>query len=242
LVQVAHESRTRFYVTHAVLPLLAAAILAVVFDHTQLDRWTLDPFYDPVAKKFPLWRDNELFDFVFRELTKYMIGAFALLVVMGLAASMKRPSFVPWRRSMIYVLLCLILGPAVVALWKYTSCHHCPWYLDIYGGDKQQASLFGCPPPSSSPGHCFPSGHASGGFALFGMYFVHRIRSPERARRWFAIAFACGSIMGVSRMMQGAHFLSHTIASGFVCWFVCLIVYELFLHKQDEERWSPRPA
>lgn len=242
MITNAHENRTRFYTTHAILPFLGAAILAIVFDHTRLDLATLEPFFDRSTGKFPLWRDNEVFDFVFRELMKYLIGVFGLLIILGLAASLKRPSFVPWRRSMIYVLSCLVLAPAVVAAMKYTSCHHCPWYLDIYGGDQQHASLFGCPPPTSEPGHCFPSGHASGGYALFAMYFVHRVHSPRRARLWFWIAFAYGSVMGVSRMMQGAHFLSHTVATGFVCWFVCLIVYELVLHTSDERRWATTRA
>ncbi len=232
--------RTRFWVTHALLPFVAAGVLLVVFENTRLDRALLDPFYDQATHKFPL-RDAPFFTLVFKKGMKALVIAFGGLMALGLVASFKKRELRPWRRSMLYVLLALAIAPLVVAAFKYTSCKHCPWDLDFYGGTAPYAGLLGCPPPSFGKGQCFPSGHASGGFALFALYFAHRIHAPKRARIWFAVAILYGSVMGVSRMMQGAHFMSHNVATAFTCWFVCLALYEIVLRRADERRFAARP-
>lgn len=232
-------TRTRYWVTHALLPFIAGALLMLLFEHSRIDRATLDPFYDATTRTFPL-RKLGWFTFVFKDVLKGAVIALGVAIALGLLVSLKRRELVPWRRTMTFVFLALAFAPLVVALLKYTSCKHCPWDLDMYGGKAPYAGLFGCPPPSFGRGECFPSGHASGGFALFALYFAHRIHAPKRARMWFAIAVLYGSVMGISRMMQGAHFMSHTVATAFVCWFVCLALYELVLRRHDERRFSVR--
>ena len=231
------RSTGRYWVTHAILPLLAAAVCLWIFETTTLDRATLDPFFDSETHTFPL-RHNKAFTFVFKELSKSLVIAFGVAIAIGLMISIRNRRLVAWRRTMVYVLTCLALAPLVVAALKYSSCKHCPWDLAIYGGAAPYPGLLGCPPPSFGDGECFPSGHASGGFALFALYFAHRIHAPRRAWAWFVIAALYGSIMGVSRMVQGAHFLSHTVATAFVCWFVCLGLYELILRRSDERRFA----
>jgi membrane-associated PAP2 superfamily phosphatase len=231
------QDRTRYWVTHALLPFLAAGALLVLFENTRLDRALLDPFYDEATRTFPL-RHAWLFTLVFKDGLKTLVIALGAALMIGLLASLWRPKLVPWRRTMLYVLLALALAPLTVAALKYTSCKHCPWDLDFYGGKAPYSGLLGCPPPGFGPGECFPSGHASGGFALFALYFAYRIRAPRRARLWFWVAIAYGNVMGVSRMMQGAHFLSHNVATAFVCWFTCLVLYELVLRRYDERRFA----
>lgn len=233
------DSNGRYWVTHAILPLLAAAVCLWIFESTRIDRATLDPFFDPQTNTFPL-RKAKTFTFVFKDLAKGGVIALGALIAIGLVVSIRNDRLRSWRRSMVYVLGCLALGPLVVAALKYSSCKHCPWDLAIYGGEAPYPGLLGCPPPSFGAGECFPSGHASGGFALFALYFAHRVHAPRRAWAWFAIAVLYGSVMGVSRMMQGAHFLSHTVATAFVCWFVCLGLYELVLRRSDERRFAAK--
>jgi len=210
-----------------------------IFETTRIDRATLDPFFDPTTNTFPL-RKNATFTFVFKDLAKSLVMALGVVVALGLAISVRSARLKTWRLTMAYTLVALAVGPLVVAALKYSSCKHCPWDLAIYGGDAPYPGLLGCPPPSFGKGQCFPSGHASGGFALFALYFAHRVHAPRRAWAWFAVALIYGSVMGVSRMMQGAHFLSHTVATAFVCWFTCLAVYELMLRRSDERRFAPR--
>ena len=70
------------------------------------------------------------------------------------------------------------------------------------------------------------------------IYFALRLRDLGQARAWLAIAIAFGTLQGIERMAQGAHFLSHNMASLFVCWFVCLALYEIVLRRHDERRFS----
>lgn len=232
--RTAHPASTgRYWITHALVPLLSVGVWLVIFERTRLDRAVLDPFFDAATGKFPL-RDATWFTRVFKDGAKTLVIAFGGLIVLGLVLSLRRRELVPWRRTMTYVVLCLALVPLVVGALKYSSCKHCPWDLAMYGGEAPYPGLLGCPPPSFGKGQCFPSGHASGGFALFALYFAHRVHAPRRAWVWFVVALLYGSVMGVSRMMQGAHFLSHTVATGYVAWFTCLVLYEIVLRRHDE--------
>lgn len=227
------ETRGRFWIRHAILPLLSAAALLALFEGTRLDRALLDPFYDPAARGFPL-RKHKLFSLVFKDGLKDLVILFGVAVFASFVASFWNARLARWRRRLLFVFVCLALGPLVVAALKYSSCKHCPWDLDIYGGEAPYSSLLACPPPGFGPGECFPSGHASGGFALFALYFAFRGIDRRRARRWLWFAVAYGLLMGSARMMQGAHFFSHALTTAYVCWFVCLALYELILHREDE--------
>ena len=77
-----------------------------------------------------------------------------------------------------------------------------------------------------APGHCFPSGHASGRLLPVRLLF----RRPALGNRRFACAglgraLATGMAFGMVRVAQGAHFLSHNLWSALVCWLVILALY-----------------
>lgn len=113
------------------------------------------------------------------------------------------------------VLLCV----AAVALLKAASPAACPWSLTAYGGVVEPVSHWrwwrGSP---GGHGGCFPAGHASAGFAFIGGYFVFRDVAPALARRWLRAALAAGLVLGLSQQWRGAHFMSHTLWSGWLCW------------------------
>lgn len=57
-------------------------------------------------------------------------------------------------------------------------------------------------------------------------YFVGRARrQPLLAWAGLATGLVAGSLLGFGRMLQGAHFLTHTLWAGLVCWAVILILY-----------------
>jgi membrane-associated PAP2 superfamily phosphatase len=45
-------------------------------------------------------------------------------------------------------------------------------------------------------------------------------RCPALARGWLAAAVAAGLVLGLAQQWRGAHFMSHTLWSGWVCWCV----------------------
>ena len=74
--------------------------------------------------------------------------------------------------------------------------------------------------PASTIGHCFPAGHASAGFGFIGGWFVFRELAPALARRWLLAALAAGLLPGLTQQWRGAHFMSHTLLTGWLCWCI----------------------
>lgn len=70
------------------------------------------------------------------------------------------------------------LGPLVIGILKATSAHSCPWDLVEYGGKALNYVLMDTAPPGAGPGHCFPGGHASSGFAVMALFFLVLPRTP----------------------------------------------------------------
>jgi membrane-associated PAP2 superfamily phosphatase len=69
-------------------------------------------------------------------------------------------------------------------------------------------------------GGCFPAGHASAGFAFIGGFFAFRQVLPATARRWLAGAMAVGLVFGLAQQVRGAHYMSHTLWTAWLCWTV----------------------
>lgn len=115
----------------------------------------------------------------------------------------------------------VLLSVAVVALLKAANPAACPWSLTPYGGPVEPMSHWlWWITPASGRGGCFPAGHASAGFAFVGGWFVFRDVAPALARRWLLAALAAGLLLGLSQQWRGAHFMSHTLWSGWACWCV----------------------
>ena len=64
----------------------------------------------------------------------------------------------------------------------------------------------------------FTSGHAAAGFALCVGFFV------SRRKTWLNSGLILGGLVGLTRMMNGAHFLSDVIFSFFIVFIVAAIV------------------
>ncbi|HSC81377.1 MAG TPA: phosphatase PAP2 family protein, partial [Chitinolyticbacter sp.] len=131
----------------------------------------------------------------------------------------------PWRRRLEWSVLGMALASGCVTLLKLRSPHHCPWDLAEYGGYAPHLALFEALPAGIAPGHCFPAGHASGGFALLAFHFALRDRHPRWARIAAIGALVLGWIMGWAQTMRGAHFVSHTLWSAWWSWMVLLLLY-----------------
>jgi membrane-associated PAP2 superfamily phosphatase len=112
----------------------------------------------------------------------------------------------------------VLLTVLCISLLKSVSPAACPWDLVAYGGAAQPVSHWHLWAPTAAGGRCFPAGHASAGFAFIGGYFVFRDRSPALARRWLIAALAAGLVLGLTQQWRGAHFMSHTLWSGWFCW------------------------
>lgn len=108
-------------------------------------------------------------------------------------------------------------GLLLPASLKRLSATSCPWDLQAFGGTFDWVSHWQWSRVDQGPGHCFPAGHASAGFAWVAGYFAWP-RGSVMARRWLAGALAVGLLLGLAQQLRGAHFMSHTLWTGLICW------------------------
>ena len=118
-----------------------------------------------------------------------------------------------------------LLAVFLVSLLKSFSTTSCPWALADFGGVAHYSSHWAqLLQPDGGSGRCFPAGHASAGFAFVGGYFAWRDTSAPIARRWLILAVVAGFVLGAAQQIRGAHFMSHTLWTGWICWCVAWAV------------------
>ncbi len=220
----------RFWLTHAVVPGLALALAILPFEVTDLDLVLSDPFYDFEARCWPhveaFWARE-----VVHRWGKYFVWAVGLVPLTALLLSWRLPRLIAWRRTCLYIVLCMALSPAVVVLLKVLIGRHCPWAIERYGGDVAWNRLFDMAPSALSdgkPGRGFPAAHASSGLGLLCFYFAAYARGLRRPWLWALPGLLLGLVFAFGQQARGAHFFSHNLWSLAVCWGIALLVYRAF--------------
>jgi len=130
-------------------------------------------------------------------------------------------------------LLCLLLVPTI----KQLTASSCPWDLAEFGGVAVYVPHWRLFVRDGGPGHCFPSGHAVAAFAFLTLYFDWRDLRPRLARTCLALVCVAGALYGWAQLARGAHFVSHTLWSAWLCWVVCALA--AYWQVQRETRASP---
>ncbi len=166
------------------------------------------------------WREHWLLTTALHEGGRWLSWALAALLVLGIwrpVGALRR--LTPARR--LQLAAGTLASVLAVSMLKAASATSCPWDLQAFGGLARHvphwAGFFG---GDGGAGHCFPAGHASAGFAFIGGYFVFRHDAPDLARRWLAGAVLAGLVLGLAQQLRGAHFMSHTLWTGALCWLM----------------------
>jgi membrane-associated PAP2 superfamily phosphatase len=202
------------------VPTLISLALLLLWDAAGLDvvlaSWTGTPMGFP-------WRENWFLAKVMHE------GARSLswVLVIALFLSIRWPAWILRRLSAgerAQLAGTALASVLVVSLLKSGSSTSCPWDLQAFGGAAHHVSHWAWGVRDGGGGHCFPAGHASAGFAYLGGYFAFRRSSPGTARAWLACALAAGLALGLSQQLRGAHYLSHTLWTGWICWVTACTV------------------
>ncbi|WP_373322446.1 phosphatase PAP2 family protein [Chitinimonas viridis] len=197
-----------------------ALMLTLLFGLLPLDIWLQDPHYK--AGSF-VGAGNWWVEVFSHRWVKWMVLVSAVVVWLRVFTSPRWPADRSVNRRWLAVGIALVLAPASVATLKHFSTKPCPWDLTRYGGSIAETTIFPFT-PVNAVGQCFPAGHASTGFALFAFVLLWRGRNPRMARWVWSLAFVAGLLLGWGQQLRGAHFLSHTLWSAWVCWAVCLLV------------------
>jgi len=220
----------RFWILHAGIPVLLTLMLY---------HWSLSPSLDISFSRFFFDSDTLRF-WDSRFLTNVMhegVRAVSILFVCALLAalllSLARAPLKPLRMPLFFMLTSSVLASLSIVALKHLTNVHCPSELTIFGGSETLHSPFQYANwgEQNQRGECWPGGHSTCGFGLWGIYFIAREQRPALARTVLILIFIYGNAAGLARVVQGAHFLSHQWWTAIVCWFIALGLYVLILRR-----------
>jgi membrane-associated PAP2 superfamily phosphatase len=177
-------------------------------------------------------RDNRVLILGLHEVPRFMsmVGVVALLVAVRWPFGVLRRLDLRQRLQLAVSVLAALVA---VSLLKYASRSSCPWDLTEFGGMATYVSHWDWRLRDGGPGRCFPAGHASAAFAfLAGWFALHRV-APRAATIWLIMAMVAGFVLGLAQQWRGAHYMSHTLWTAWVCWTVALAIDVLVRHAQN---------
>lgn len=192
-------------------------------------------FFDPVTGAFS-FKDVPLFAVGGHTGLKWLVLLIWLFCAVTAAVSAKLASLREWRSPLVFFCITVALTALVAALLKMASAHSCPWDLRGFGGVADWFPLFDVPTSRSGPGHCWPGGHAAGGFSLIAGYFAFRCSHRLIAGIALVAALGLGLLMSFVQIARGAHFLSHNLWSFWIAWFcslICFWVWRVYLRARS---------
>jgi membrane-associated PAP2 superfamily phosphatase len=190
----------------------AAFMLLLLWDVSGLDLAAARIF--GAGKGFPA-RDMRWLSLIGHEGARWLGWALVLAMLVN--------ALQPWTTKLTarqrWAWLALTLAAAAMPpLIKQSSLTSCPWDLAEFGGAAHYVSHWRFGVRDGGAGHCFPSGHASTAFALLSGWFVLRDAYPRAARRLLAAVLLAGLLLGAAQLARGAHYPSHTLWTGWLCW------------------------
>jgi lipid A 4'-phosphatase len=140
------------------------------------------------------------------------------------------------KKKFLFVLLLFIIAPGIIVqTTKITWGRPRPVETKEFGGKYEfrtpfspNIELFG----NKNDGNSFPSGHAANGFF---MMFPFYILKKRKALIFGSLGLIYGTVMSLSRIIQGGHFLSDVVTSLFIV-YITAEVLKLLLYKPIKER------
>jgi len=193
-----------------------SCIFLLVLDLTELDLFLANLVY---VDDF-LLRNNFISKVILHDFAQKFawLVYFALLGLIVFARTIFKQLSKLQRTQLALMPLISILVITIVKTLSNTSC---PWHLEMFGGAEQyQSHLLNFFTAKNGAGNCFPAGHATSGFAFIGGFFIWRKQHPKLARIWLIASISAGLFFGAVQQLRGAHFLSHTLWSTWLC-FAC---------------------
>lgn len=191
-----------------VLPIAALAVLTVPFWVTDLDANIARGFYTPGEG----WSEGR--DAPWQQLYRYgvipawivAVSALAVFVASFWAARVRRH-----RRAALFLVLAMVIGPGLLTNSVFKQNWGRPRPLDLvqFGSDSEY--VMPLVKSARENGGSFASGHAATAFYLLVPYFIVRRRSKSRAAFFLVLGLGFGALVGLARMIQGAHFLSDVV-------------------------------
>lgn len=210
---------------------LSTLIAALFFFFPVIDLWTAARFYDP-NRGFMIPNSSSAKVLPFLPwLAKFFVTACCLVIAVNMVRSCflgKKLPLVACNRVIIFLLFTLGIGPGLVV--NTILKDHCgrarPLQVSEFGGNRQFTPAFVISDQCKT--NCsFVSGDASLGYFGLAFFFVTRRRRILIA----SAAVVAGTLIGLVRMAQGAHFLSDVIFAGVFTFLAGWLLYFLILYR-----------
>jgi membrane-associated PAP2 superfamily phosphatase len=238
----------RFYWLNFGIPLACAAVVFLMFDMTSIDRAFSNLFFDPISQTFPI--DHvRLFEQLTHKWARIIPNWTAEIALIGAILSFVWPLLNPpkhprlgnflertkaapvlrfardHRRDFLFVVVAFAICTGVIHFLKSHTSVYCPIETTLYGGKiahvewYENFQLF----REAGDGRCWPGGHASGGFTMLALYFVARRYQWRFSKAVMYGSLLLGFVYGTTRVLQGWHYMSHTLWAGIFVWLACLL-------------------
>jgi membrane-associated PAP2 superfamily phosphatase len=204
--------------------LLSGLCVLVAWDRSALDL--------PVARLFGdahgfVWQDHWLTAGLMHAGAHGVSYGLVLLLLVGVWRPLPFARCLT-RRERLWWLMTTLACALVVAGIRRASATSCPWALAEFGGaTSHYVPHWAVGQHDGGPGGCFPSAHAAAAFALLPGWFALRDRAPGAAGAWLAIALIAGLLFGAVQVVRGAHYPSHVLWSGWICWAIAALSQHL---------------
>jgi membrane-associated PAP2 superfamily phosphatase len=182
-----------------------------------------------------VYRDQWLFSGVLHQGARRLAWTLQFGLVLAIWWPMGPLRTLP-RRERVHLLIGTLVTILAIWLLKSRSLTSCPWELAEFGGQAVYVSHWNWGIADGGEGLCFPAGHASAGFAFLTGYFWLRVRAPKAALVWLAVTLVAGSTIGLAQQVRGAHYMSHTLWTGWLSWVIAAASY-LLLEHTPVRRW-----
>ena len=216
--------QSRVWWAHTRWALLLFVVLAMPFADTRWDLAIARHLYFDAAAGQWIGAHNFWVNSVLHDGGRWTIRVILLALGLAWLVTLRLPRLIEWRRPTAFAFVCMAACIALTGLLKLLTNVHCPWDLHEFGGHAAFVPLFAAR-PAGLAAHCFPSAHASSGFALVAFYFALRERHPLLAKWAAAAALLTGLSFGLAQQSRGAHFFSHDVWGAFLTWSLATALY-----------------
>jgi membrane-associated PAP2 superfamily phosphatase len=222
------------HVWFAVALLAAAVVSTVPFWLTDLDIAVAARFFDPTDPEGPWSAGRRPPWSVLYHLAGPAAALLGLGSVIAIVVGARSPDRTALVRAGVVVLLTLGLGPGLLvnSIFKDHWGRPRPNHLVEFGGswDYLPPLVKGVAGSVKS----FPSGHASVGYAYVGLALVLWRRHRRAAVLTLAGAIVLGSVLGLTRMAAGNHFLSDVLWAGVMTTGVAMVLHLLIVDRGSD--------
>lgn len=194
--------------------------------YPEVDVWVTSQFYSP-EEGFYLEKQLVI-DFIYEYTPVYSWGLFITLLA-GLIFTFKKKSVYGLnRRAFAFLLITLLCGPGLLTmLFKDHWDRARPQDTQLFGGDRQFSRAFVI--SDQCDWNCsFYSGHPTTYYFLIALAMLFEGR---KRKAYIMAAVGGGFSVGMVRVVQGGHFFSDIIISGFMVTATAYLMFWLFYRR-----------